>query len=183
MTVAQTSMVGTTFILVGLTVVVIVAATILNAVEVVSEDEPKAVFVFGEFESVLEPGLNFVPPFVSTVKPIPSGVRTVEALLEGIETVDGTRCSMAVRADVRIVDAGAAFTEVDDYESAFVDVLESVARNEVRAHDAETLRRDAHRLGRRIRDDVADLVDDWGLAVSAVELAVRDQSEVPGVAT
>lgn len=165
------------FAFVGLVVLIVLIATLLSAIEIVDEDEPKALFVFGEFQTVLEPGLNFIPPFVSYVKPAPTDVETVDVSLKDVETADGTRCSATVRVDVRIVDAETALADVDDYEAALVDVVRSATRDELRGRDEETVRHDTHRVSRSIRDYLVDEVDSWGLAVPAVELEVTAHAD------
>lgn len=162
---------------VGLVMLIVVVAALVSAFEIVDEDEPKALFVFGEFETVLEPGLNVVPPFVSLTKPVPVGVEPVEVPLEEVETADGTRCSATVRVDVRIVDAETALTDVDDYEAALIDVVRSATRDELRGHDEETVRHDTHRVSRSIREYLVDAVDNWGLAAPAVELEVTAHAD------
>jgi len=38
---------------------------LLSAIEIVNAYEKRALTVFGEYRKLLEPGINFVPPFVS----------------------------------------------------------------------------------------------------------------------
>lgn len=163
------------FLIVGLVMLIITLVALSNAIEVVDPGDRRALFVFGEFRGVIEPGLNVVPPFVSRTEPVPSGLQTVEVVLEDVETADGSTCSILVSVDVRIVDAEAAFTEVDDYQSAFTDLALSTTRSAVRTHEIAAIR-DPGRLERRIRDDLADAVEDWGLAVPAVELELAARS-------
>ncbi|WP_390884104.1 SPFH domain-containing protein, partial [Halapricum hydrolyticum] len=49
----------------GFLVLSIAVATVYSAVEVVEAYEKRAVTVFGEFRRLLEPGIHFIPPFVS----------------------------------------------------------------------------------------------------------------------
>lgn len=166
---------GRIFLVFGLAMLVITLAALSSAIEIVDPDDRRALFVFGEFRGIIEPGLNVVPPFVSRTEPIPTGLQTAEVVLEDVETADGSRCSVLVRVDVRIADAETAFTEVDDYQSAFTDVALSTTRDAVRTHEIAAVR-DPGRLERRIRDDLAATVEDWGLVVPAVELELATQS-------
>lgn len=163
------------FLIFALAMLVISLVALSNAIELVDPDDRKALFVFGEFRGVIEPGLNVVPPFVSRTEPIPSGLQTVEVVLEDVETADGSNCSVLVRVDVRIADADAAFTEVDDYQSAFTDVALSTTRSALRAHEIAAVR-DPGRLERLIRDELSATVGDWGLVVPAVELELAARS-------
>ncbi|MFW5939960.1 MAG: phosphoesterase, partial [Halolamina sp.] len=50
---------------VGLLFLLVVIAAVWQAVEIVDATEKKALTVFGEYRKLLEPGINFIPPFVS----------------------------------------------------------------------------------------------------------------------
>ena len=65
-------------VVVGIIVLVTVIATVYSSLLIVEEGEVKAVLVFGEMEAVLEPGLNFVPPFVSKTYPIDPRTMTID---------------------------------------------------------------------------------------------------------
>lgn len=166
---------GSIFLVFGLAMLIISLVALSSAIELVDPDERKALFVFGEFRDVIEPGLNVVPPFVSRTEPIPTELQTVDVVLEDVETADGSTCSVLVSVDVRIADAEAAFTAVDDYQSAFTDVALSTTRDAVRTHEIAAIR-DPSVLERLIRDDLAASVEDWGLVVPAVELELATQS-------
>jgi|SRR6056297_3517956 len=46
------------------------AVTFRSSLHTVREGNIEILFVFGEVEAILEPGLNFVPPFVSSSYPV-----------------------------------------------------------------------------------------------------------------
>ena len=48
----------------------IFAVTVRSSLHTVREETIEILFVFGEVETILEPGLNFVPPFVSSSYPV-----------------------------------------------------------------------------------------------------------------
>lgn len=59
-------------------VLVTVTAAVYSSLLIVEEGELKAVLVFGEMEAVVEPGLNFVPPFISKTYPIAPRTMTID---------------------------------------------------------------------------------------------------------
>lgn len=160
---------GGALIVVSLSVLIVLLAALASAITIVQQGDQRALFVFGEFQDVLEPGLNIVPPFVSRTEPI-STDQTVRIDLDDVETADGSTSSVRGRVEIRLVDVNAAFTEVDDYQSAVADVARSTTRTTVRRHESTTLRDEPHQLEHRIQDDLSDTVEDWGLVVTAVEL-------------
>lgn len=71
-------------LVVGGVFLVLLGVTMYKSIHVVEEGELEALLVFGEMDAVLEPGLNFIPPFVSKVYPIDIGEMVME-------TGDGTK--------------------------------------------------------------------------------------------
>lgn len=57
-------------IIIGVVFLVVLLITGYKSVHVVGKGELEALLVFGEMDAVLEPGINFVPPFVSKTHPI-----------------------------------------------------------------------------------------------------------------
>lgn len=58
------------FPVIGLIIMAAVVATVYSSIEIVEEGDVYALLVFGEYRTVLQPGINFVPPFVSTIYPV-----------------------------------------------------------------------------------------------------------------
>jgi len=62
----------------GLVVLVLTVVSVYSAAVVVEDGRPEALFVLGELRAVLEPGLQFVPPFVSETYPVDPETETVD---------------------------------------------------------------------------------------------------------
>jgi len=73
------------YVTVGVTLLFVItfAVTLWSSVTIVREENIEILFVFGEIRAILEPGLNFAPPFVSSSYPI--DIRTMQ-----YETPDGS---------------------------------------------------------------------------------------------
>ncbi|MEY7851172.1 SPFH domain-containing protein [Natrarchaeobius sp. A-rgal3] len=164
---------------VGAVVLVVTIVALVDAIEVVDQDDRKILFAFGEYRDTLEPGLNVTSPFVSWTESVPAGLQTAGVSLEDVETADSVLAAVAVRADVEIVDVEKAYTEVDDYQSSFVGLVRSMAKRELRRAETETVSDEPYEIERRIRDDLEETVDDWGLVVPAVELEAGPDAESP----
>jgi regulator of protease activity HflC (stomatin/prohibitin superfamily) len=63
---------------VGALVVAAFFATLSSALHVVEAGTVEVLVVFGEERAVLEPGLVFVPPFVSETRPVDARTMTVD---------------------------------------------------------------------------------------------------------
>lgn len=69
---------------IGVVLLLLTVVTLFSSVQIVEEGQLEALLVFGEMQAVLEPGLDFVPPFVSTTYPIDPQTMTMDA---GEETI------------------------------------------------------------------------------------------------
>ena len=167
------------FIAVGLLAITLAAVTVASAVEMVDAYEQRALTVFGEFRTLLKPGLNFVPPFVSRTYRFDMRTRTIDVPRQ--EAI--TRDNSPVRADAvvyyRIMDAKKAFLEVDNYEVAISNLAQTTLRAVIGDMELdETLsRREA--INAKIRKELDEPTDEWGIRVEAVE--VREVSPSPEV--
>ncbi|WP_394343993.1 SPFH domain-containing protein [Halalkalirubrum salinum] len=166
-------------IAVGLLAIILAAVTVASAVEMVDAYEQRALTVFGEFRTLLKPGLNLVPPFVSRTYRFDMRTRTIDVPRQ--EAI--TRDNSPVRADAvvyyRIMDAKKAFLEVDNYEVAISNLAQTTLRAVIGDMELdETLsRREA--INAKIRKELDEPTDEWGIRVEAVE--VREVSPSPEV--
>ena len=164
---------------VGVLAVFVLAATLVSAVEIVDAYEKEALTVFGEYRSLLNPGLHLIPPFVSRTYAFDMRTRVID--VEPQEAI--TRDNSPVTADAvvyyRIFDAKKAFLEVDDYETAISNLAQTTLRAVIGDLELdETLSRQ-DTINNRIRRDLDEPTDEWGISVEAVE--VREVTPADGV--
>jgi len=89
---------------------------------------------------------------------------------EPVITSDGLTCRLDVMICYRIVDAGKALFEVDDYERALVNMIRAVLRREVAKQPADTLRASREQLAGALRSALDRDVAPWGIKVRLVEI-------------
>lgn len=66
------------YLLVPLFLLVGVLVTVYSMTEIVSDGEVEALFVRGEFKTLLSPGINLVPPFISSTYPVDPHQLTID---------------------------------------------------------------------------------------------------------
>ncbi|PSQ26977.1 phosphoesterase, partial [Halobacteriales archaeon QS_8_65_32] len=62
----------------GVLALSVAAVTVNSAVEIVDAYEKRALTVFGEYRKLLDPGIHFVPPFVSRTYPFDLRTQTID---------------------------------------------------------------------------------------------------------
>ena len=89
---------------------------------------------------------------------------------EPVITSDGATCRLDLLICYRIVDAGKALFEVDDYERAIVHVIRAVLRRECARQPAQMLRDSRGPLAETLRSALEKDVAPWGIKVRLVEI-------------
>ncbi len=166
-------------IAVGLLLLVVAAVTVASAVEIVEAYEKRALTVFGEYRALLEPGLSLIPPFVSRTYTFDMRTRTIDVPRQ--EAI--TRDNSPVRADAivyyRVMDAKKAFLEVDNYENAISNLAQTTLRAVIGDLELDDTLSRRDEINARIRRELDEPTDEWGIRVEAVE--VREVSPSPDV--
>jgi regulator of protease activity HflC (stomatin/prohibitin superfamily) len=89
---------------------------------------------------------------------------------EAVVTNDGITCRLDVMVCYRIVDAGKALFEVDDYERAMANMIRAVLRRECAKQPAQTLRASRDQLAETLRGTLDIDVALWGIRARLVEI-------------
>ncbi|MFC4359742.1 SPFH domain-containing protein [Halobium salinum] len=164
---------------VGLLLLTLAAVAVFSAVEIVQAYEKRALTVFGDYRGLLGPGLNFVPPFVSKTYRFDLRTQTLDVPRQEAITEDNSPVTADAVVYVRVMDPKKAFLEVDDYEKAVSYLAQTTLRAVLGDMELdETLsRRD--QINSRIRRELDEPTDDWGVRVESVE--VREVKPSPAV--
>ncbi|WP_114577127.1 SPFH domain-containing protein [Saliphagus sp. LR7] len=155
---------------VGTLVLLLAVITIWQTVTFVDAYERGALTVFGEYRKLLEPGLNVVPPFVSTVHRFDVRTQTLDVPSQEAITRDNSPVTADAVIYIRVMDAKRAFLEVDDYKRAVSNLAQTTLRAVLGDMELdETLSRRGH-INARIRKELDEPTDEWGIRVEAVEV-------------
>jgi len=159
-----------TFTIIALLFLVLAIVTIWQSVEIVDATEKRALTVFGEYRGLLEPGLHFVPPFVSRTHTFDMRTRTLDVPRQEAITRDNSPVSANAVLYVRVMDAERAYLGVDNYERAVAFLGQTTLRAVLgdMKLDETLSRRD--RINARIREEIDEPTDGWGVRVEAVEV-------------
>lgn len=153
-----------------LVLLVLVIVTVADSVVIVEAYEKQALTVFGQLERLLPPGLHVVPPFVS--RTYAYDLRTETLDVPSQEAI--TRDNSPVRADavvyIRVMDAERAFLGVDDYRRATSLLAQTTLRAVLGDMELDDTLSRRDEINRRIREQLDEPTDEWGVRVEAVEV-------------
>ena len=119
---------GALFPAVALLILVIAVVAVYQAVEIVNAYEKRALTVFGEYRKLLEPGINFVPPFVSRTYTFDMRTQTLDVPRQEAITRDNSPVTADAVVYIKVMDAKKAFLEVDDYKKAVSNLSQTTLR-------------------------------------------------------
>jgi len=161
---------GGVFTMVGLLVLLIILVAVWQAVVIVDAYEKKALTVFGEYRSLLEPGINFVPPFVSRTYPFDMRTQTLDVPRQEAITRDNSPVTADAVVYIRVMNAKKAFLEVDDYKTAVSNLAQTTLRAVLGDMELDDTLNKRQEINARIRRELDEPTDEWGIRVESVEV-------------
>jgi regulator of protease activity HflC (stomatin/prohibitin superfamily) len=159
----------------GLTIGVILlillaAVTVYQMVEIVNAYEKRALTVFGEYRKLLEPGINFVPPFVSKTYTFDMRTQTIDVPRQEAITRDNSPVTADAVVYIRVMDARRAFLEVDNYKQAVSNLAQTTLRAVLGDMELDDTLNKRQEINAKIRKELDEPTDEWGIRVESVEV-------------
>ncbi|AWB27076.1 SPFH domain-containing protein [Halococcoides cellulosivorans] len=156
--------------LIALIVLAIVVVALWQSVVIVDAYEKKALTVLGEYRGLLEPGISFVPPFVSATQTFDMRTQTLDVPAQ--EAI--TRDNSPVRADavvyIKVMNAKKAFLEVENYERAVSNLAQTTLRAVLGDMELDDTLNKRQEINAKIREELDEPTDEWGIRVESVEV-------------
>ncbi len=157
----------------------IVAIAVWQAVEIVNAYERRALTVFGEYRRLLEPGITFIPPFVSKTYTFDMRTETMDVPQQEAITRDNSPVSADAVVYIRVMDARKAFLEVEDYKLAVSNLAQTTLRAVLGDMELDDTLSKRAEINARIRTELDEPTDEWGIRVESVEVReVNPSAEV-----
>jgi regulator of protease activity HflC (stomatin/prohibitin superfamily) len=157
--------------------IVIALVAALKTFGINQEYERAVVFRLGRIKEPKGPGWYWLVPFVD--RAIRVDTRTVTVALDTQETV--TRDGVAVRVNAvlwfRAVNPVRVITVVETWQRAVLQAAETGLRDAIGQSDLDQLLKDRAVINQRLMGMLTNAVEQWGVAVDAVEMKDLDIPE------
>ncbi|MDZ7701889.1 MAG: SPFH domain-containing protein [Halobacteriales archaeon] len=165
--------------LVALVILVLAVVTVWQMVEIVDAYEKKALTVFGEYRGLLEPGIAFIPPFVSRTYAFDMRTQTLDVPRQEAITRDNSPVTADAVVYIRVMDAKRAFLEVETYKTAVSNLAQTTLRAVLGDMELDDTLNKRGEINARIRRELDEPTDEWGIRVESVEVReVNPSAEV-----
>jgi regulator of protease activity HflC (stomatin/prohibitin superfamily) len=168
---------GLSTLLVGLLFLLLAIVVVYQSVEIVDAYEKKALTVFGEYRRLLEPGINFVWPFVSRTYPFDMRTQTLDVPRQEAITRDNSPVTADAVVYIKVMDAKKAFLEVDDYKNAVSNLAQTTLRAVLGDMELDDTLNKRQEINAKIRKELDEPTDEWGIRVESVEVREVNPSQ------
>jgi regulator of protease activity HflC (stomatin/prohibitin superfamily) len=157
-------------LLVGVVLLAIAVAVVWQMVVITDATEKKALTVLGEYRKLLEPGIAFVPPFVSNTHTFDMRTQTLDVPRQEAITRDNSPVTADAVVYIKVMDAKKAFLEVDDYKRAVSNLAQTTLRAVLGDMELDDTLNKRQEINARIRKELDEPTDEWGVRVESVEV-------------
>lgn len=164
-----TDMIGQNIALIVLAIVIFFAVS--SAVRIVPQSEKYVVERFGRLRSVLGPGINFIVPFLDRVAHKISVLeRQLPSSRQDAITADNVLVQVETSVFYRIIEPEKTVYRIRDIDAAIATTVAGIVRSEIGTMELDQVQSNRARLIERIRESLANVVDDWGIEVTRAEI-------------
>lgn len=162
-------LVGQNLALIVLAVLILMAA--LSAVKIVPQSEKYVVERFGRLHAVLGPGINLTVPFLDRVAHRISILeRQLPTNSQDAITADNVLVQVETSVFYRIIEPEKTVYRIRDIDAAIATTVTGIVRSEIGTMELDQVQSNRAQLITRIRESLANVVDDWGIEVTRAEI-------------
>lgn len=153
--------------IVGLALLIVVVAALASSTEIVDATEVRALVVFGEYRRTLQPGINFVPPFVALTYSIERRPQELALTVDDARSRDGEPVAVDVVVEAKVADPEAAFLAEGDPYGTIQGRARSAVHDAIRSRVLDDVRSYPGGVGEAVERGLRD-AEDWGVEVRRV---------------
>jgi len=156
-------------------IVIAVLLTVVRSIRIVPQARARNVERFGRYRKTLEPGLNFIVPFVDRVKPlIDLREQVVSFMGQPVITEDNLVVQIDTVLFFQVTDPRAADYEIVNYIQAIEQLTATMLRSVIGSMDLEQTLTSRDKINTLLRGVLDDASGKWGIRVTRVEIKAID---------
>ncbi|WP_444453304.1 SPFH domain-containing protein [Rhodobacter capsulatus] len=145
--------------------------SIFLGVRIVPQSEKHVVERFGRLRAVLGPGINFIIPFLDRVAHKVSVLeRQLPTTRQDAITADNVLVQVDTSVFYRVIEPEKTVYRIRDIDAAIATTVAGIVRSQIGQMELDTVQSNRSQLITHIRDNVANVVDDWGIEVTRTEI-------------
>lgn len=147
---------------------------ILSAIKILNEYERAVVFRLGRYLASKGPGIIILIPFIDRMVRVSLRTVTLDVPPQDVITKDNVSIKVSAVVYFRVVDAGRAVIEVENYLFATSQIAQTTLRSILGQSDLDEILAERDAINKRLQAIIDDHTEPWGIKVSAVEIKQVD---------
>jgi regulator of protease activity HflC (stomatin/prohibitin superfamily) len=162
-------------IIIAAAVAFLVIITVIRSVRLVPQARARNVERLGRYRKTLEPGMNFIIPFIDRVKPlIDLREQVVSFKSQPVITEDNLVVLIDTVLFFQVTDPRAADYEIVNYIQAIEQITATMLRSVIGSMDLEQTLTSRDKINTLLRGVLDDASGKWGIRVTRVEIKAID---------
>jgi regulator of protease activity HflC (stomatin/prohibitin superfamily) len=163
------------FLVIVVTIIVIaIALFLVGGIRIIQPWEQGIKIVLGSFKKVLNPGFNWVIPFITNVVKMDLRTQVFDVPRQEVITKDNSPTNVDAIIFIKVIDPMKAFFEVTNYRAATIALAQTTLRAKIGDMELDQILYDRHTINTVLRDDLDEATDAWGVKVENVEIREVD---------
>jgi regulator of protease activity HflC (stomatin/prohibitin superfamily) len=159
-------------VVIGVLIIVAIFLVIFlsSAIRILREYERGVIFRLGRLIAQKGPGLILLIPFIDRMERVE--LRTVTLRIEPQEVItrDNVPARVTAVAYFRVIDPNRAIVEVEDYESATLQIAQTTLRSVLGSAELDQLLASREQLNENLQRVIDEQTEPWGVKVTTVEI-------------
>ena len=160
---------------IAVVVVILAVLTVMRSVRIVPQARARNIERLGRYRKTLEPGMNFIIPFIDRVKPlIDLREQVVSFKGQPVITADNLVVLIDTVLFFQVTDPRAADYEIVDYIQAIEQITATMLRGVIGSMDLEQTLTSRDKINHMLRGVLDEASGKWGIRVTRVEIKAID---------
>lgn len=148
----------------------IIVFILFISIRQVNQYERGVKFQLGKFTTLVEPGWRLVLPIFQSMQKVDIRTKAVDVPFQEAITKDNVSAKINAVIYYRVVDAGKAILEVENFWHAVSQLAQTTMRNVIGQLELDELLARREEAAKKIREIIDVSTDVWGIKVETVEL-------------
>ena len=160
---------GGNAVLIG--VALLIVLVVLKAIKIVPQSQKYVIERFGKLREVLGPGINLIVPFIDSVAHKVSVLeRQLPNASQDAITADNVLVKVVTSVFYRVIEPEKTVYRIRDVDGAIATTVAGIVRSEIGKMELDQVQSNRADLITKVREQVAAMVDDWGIEVTRAEV-------------
>ncbi|MCX7909074.1 MAG: slipin family protein [Ignavibacteria bacterium] len=158
----------------ALVLILFILFVLFSSIKVLNEYERAVVFRLGRYIASKGPGLIILIPFIDKMVKVSLRTVTLDVPPQDVITKDNVSIKVSAVVYFRVINAGKAIIEVENYLFATSQIAQTTLRSILGQSDLDEILAEREALNKRLQSIIDEHTEPWGIKVSAVEIKQVD---------